>query len=108
MIRKLTNISQQIQRQEVILNAHRRAMPGRYHSIKMRYRRRLSSPMTLLTSVAAGLLVGLLSQRPGRSGKPDPKSARQSWALIRAVAAPALLHIARTKGLQLIEHAMKR
>ena len=109
MIRKLTDLSQQIQRQEAVLDVQRHIIFERYRGLKIRYRRRLSSPMTLMTSLAAGLVIGTLSRRFRRRAKADSKPVKYArFSLIKAVARPVFLHIARTKGVQLIENAMRR
>ncbi len=109
MIRTLIGLRLQVLQQESMLNAQRRDLALRYRDLKTHYRRRLSSPTALATSLAAGLVVGSLRGRSRRvRGTPSKtKRSMPRWlSPLRAVFGPVLVHALRTKATEMLNRSM--
>ena len=105
MIRTLIALRLQILHQETTLATQRRDLTLRYHDLKAHYRRRLSSPTALATSLAAGLIVGTLRARRQRVRETTAKTKHPMlrWlSPVRAIVGPALIHALRTKAIELL------
>lgn len=85
-------LKSEIRAQAQVLELQRRVVDVNYNRLKTRYRNRLASPSALLTSLASGVVAGMLLRRPRRQ-------PRSSWGKLgSAVISPALLYIVRTRA----------
>lgn len=99
MFRRLIRLKADIRAQEAVLAARRHLVTASYVGLKTGYRRRLTSPGVLLTSLVSGLIAGLLARRPHRE-------TRMPWLKLgRTIMGPAALYVLRNHAAQWMRKA---